>query len=74
MLGRRGPAQAAFTNPELLELGEMAGADIAVDPADLELDAISEQSLAEEGATIARRNVEVLREYATRRRRASRGW
>ena len=66
VLGRRGPAQAAFTNPELLELGEMAGADIAVDPADLELDAISEQSLAEEGATIARRNVEVLREYATR--------
>ena len=42
VLGRRGPAQAAFTNPELLELGEMAGADIAVDPADLELDAVSE--------------------------------
>ena len=41
VLGRRGPAQAAFTNPELLELGEMAGADIAVDPADLELDPVS---------------------------------
>ena len=65
VLGRRGPAQAAFTNPELLELGEMAGADIAVDPADLELDPISEASLAEDGATIPRRNVEVLREYAT---------
>ena len=25
VLGRRGPAQAAFTNPELLELGEMTG-------------------------------------------------
>ena len=39
MLGRRGPAQAAFTNPELKELGELAGADVVVDPADLVLDA-----------------------------------
>ena len=41
MLGRRGPAQAAFTPPELKELGELAGADVIVDPADLELDAAS---------------------------------
>ncbi len=41
MLGRRGPAQAAFTTPELQELGELAGADVAVDPADLELDLAS---------------------------------
>ena len=32
MLGRRGPAQAAFTPPELQELGELAGADVVVDP------------------------------------------
>src|ERR671929_732303 len=32
VLGRRGPAQAAFTNPELLELGEMTDADVFVDP------------------------------------------
>ena len=36
MVGRRGPAQAAFTTPELHELGELAGADVIVDPADLE--------------------------------------
>ncbi|HZC31459.1 MAG TPA: FAD-dependent oxidoreductase, partial [Gaiellaceae bacterium] len=36
VLGRRGPAQAAFTPPELAELGELAGADVIVDPADLE--------------------------------------
>jgi ferredoxin--NADP+ reductase len=30
ILGRRGPVQAKFTNPEVKELGEMAGADIAV--------------------------------------------
>jgi NADPH-dependent glutamate synthase beta subunit-like oxidoreductase len=38
ILGRRGPAQAAFTNPELRELGELVRADVVVDPADLELD------------------------------------
>ena len=40
MLGRRGPAQAAFTTPELRELGELTRADIIVDPADMELDAV----------------------------------
>ena len=33
VLGRRGPAQAAFTNPELRELGELTGVDVQVDPA-----------------------------------------
>ena len=28
VVGRRGPAQAAFTTPELTELGELAGADV----------------------------------------------
>jgi ferredoxin--NADP+ reductase len=64
MVGRRGPAQAAFTTPELQELGELAGANVAVDPADLELDPASEASL--EDNSTARRNVEILREYATR--------
>ncbi|HEY6054287.1 MAG TPA: FAD-dependent oxidoreductase, partial [Gaiellaceae bacterium] len=64
MLGRRGPVQAAFTTPELKELGELAGADVIVDPADLELDAASEAAL--EGDTNAERNLEVLREYAAR--------
>ncbi len=65
MLGRRGPAQAAFTNPELKELGELAGADVIVDPAELELDPASESALAEDRST-ARRNVDLLREYASR--------
>ena len=37
MVGRRGPAQARFTTKELRELGELANADVLVDPADLEL-------------------------------------
>jgi ferredoxin/flavodoxin---NADP+ reductase len=72
LLARRGPAQAAFTTPELKELGELADADVIVDPADLDLDAANEAAL--EHDTNARRNVEVLREYAARqpagRRRA----
>jgi ferredoxin/flavodoxin---NADP+ reductase len=64
ILARRGPAQAAFTTPELKEMGELAGADVIVRPEDVELDPASEASL--EHDTNARRNVEVLREYATR--------
>jgi len=64
MVGRRGPAQAAFTPPELIELGELAGADVLVDPADLELDPASEAAVAED--VRAQRNVDVLREYAAR--------
>jgi ferredoxin--NADP+ reductase len=64
LLSRRGPAQASFTTPELKELGELAGADVLVDPADLDLDPTSEASL--ETDTNARRNLEVLREYAAR--------
>jgi ferredoxin--NADP+ reductase len=66
LVGRRGPLQAAFTNPELRELGELADADVIVDPAELELDRHSEQAL--ETADVTRkRNLEVLREYAARR-------
>jgi ferredoxin--NADP+ reductase len=64
VLARRGPAQAAFTTPELKEFGELADADVVVDPADLELDPVSEAAL--EHDTNARRNVEVLRDYASR--------
>src|SRR5947209_1786846 len=65
MLGRRGPAQAAFTPPELQELGELAGADVAVDPEELELDPASRAAL-EEDRERARRNVQILREFAAR--------
>ena len=38
LLGRRGPAQAAFTNPELRELGELSRAAPVIEPGELELD------------------------------------
>ena len=65
MLGRRGPVQAAFTPPELKELGELAGSDVIVDPNDLRLDAASERAL-EEDRERARRNYELLGEFAER--------
>jgi ferredoxin--NADP+ reductase len=69
--GRRGPAQAAFTNPELLELGELDLADVVVDPADVELDAASQAWLeSDEADGTSRRNVEILRGYAARERTA----
>lgn len=67
ILGRRGPAQAAFTNPELLELGELERADVIVDPADLELDPASQAWLdSDESDKTSRENVRILREYAAR--------
>ena len=59
VVGRRGPAQAAFTTPELIEFGELAGADVIVDPRDLE-------GADGGGDTNSERNLDVLREYASR--------
>ena len=64
VLGRRGPAQAAFTTKELRELGELAEADIIVSPADLELDDASRAAADADRAVL--RNVEVMREWSTR--------
>src|SRR6476619_3350372 len=58
IVGRRGPAQASWTTQELKEMGELAGADVSVDPAELEG--------AAEGDTPTQRNMEVLREFAAR--------
>ena len=45
MLGRRGPLQAAFTNVEVRELGELIGADINVLPEEVRLDSLSQAEL-----------------------------
>lgn len=73
VLGRRGPAQAAFTNPELLELGDLDDVDVIVDPAELALDEHSAAWLASDAADqTRRRNVEILRDYADRPPRGAR--
>ena len=65
IVGRRGPAQAAFTNPELLELGELSDADVIVDATELDHALAVHDAGAEENIT-SRRNVEILRSYAER--------
>ena len=66
ILGRRGPAQAAFTNKEIREFGELPGVDVVVDPADLELDAASAAWVQRAGDKTVERNLEILRGYAER--------
>lgn len=61
LLGRRGPAQAAFTNPELRELGELERADVIVD-----LEQVDDVALPADADPTKRRNVEILRGYAQR--------
>jgi ferredoxin--NADP+ reductase len=59
VLGRRGPAQATFTTQELRELGELDGATVLVDAADLELDPGAEERAADDRNVV--RNLAVLR-------------
>ncbi len=66
LLGRRGPAQAAFTNPELRELGELSRAAPVIDPAELELDEHSRAWLENDADPTAKRNYELLRAYSER--------
>ena len=62
LLGRRGPAQAAFTSPEISELGKLADAEIRTLPEELVLDEDS-RAVAESDRIIARK-IEILQRYA----------
>jgi len=64
LLGRRGPAQAAFTNPEIKELGELADADITARPDEVELDELTRASLERAPDRATMKKVEILRGYA----------
>ena len=60
VLGRRGPAQAAFTTKEIKEIGGLEEIDVVIPPADAELDELSRRWLDENGSTGAKNNVEYL--------------
>ncbi len=64
VLGRRGPAQSAFTNPEIKELGEMEDAEVIVAPDEVDLDEHSRAYIESGEDRTARRNVEILTDYA----------
>lgn len=66
LLGRRGPAQAAFTNPELKELGHLAEADLIIRPDEAALDELSRAELEASGDRMLQRKVDMIAEFAAR--------
>ncbi len=66
LLGRRGPAQAAFSPKEIEEVGAVEGAELQVDAAAMELDPVSQQWLETAAPRAAQRNVRYLREASLR--------
>ena len=66
LLGRRGPAQAAFTNPEVKELGELADADVTAVPDEVELDDLSRAAMERTGDRATRKKVDLLQAFAKR--------
>jgi ferredoxin--NADP+ reductase len=64
ILGRRGPAQAAFTNPEIKELSEMEEADLIIYPEEAELDDLSREFLEKNPDRTTQKKVEMLQTFA----------
>ena len=61
LLGRRGVAQAAFTNPEIRELAELDGVDLVVRPEEVALDEVNREFLAEHASEQThQRNVDII--------------
>jgi len=67
LVGRRGPVQAAFTNPEIKELGKLADCETSTRPDEMELDALSAQALVNADDKTTPRKLEILRSYSGRR-------
>lgn len=63
IVGRRGPAQAKFTTPELRELCELAEADLVIQESDLVLSAADEEELKDPDNSAAAKNVELMKEH-----------
>src|SRR5262249_35358684 len=61
LLGRRGPAQAAFTNPEIREVGELAVADVVALPNEVELDELSRAAVEASQDRATLKKVDILK-------------
>jgi ferredoxin--NADP+ reductase len=66
LLGRRGPAQAAFTNPEIKELGELADADITTRAEEVEPDELTRAALERTPDRATMKKIEIIQGYASR--------
>jgi ferredoxin--NADP+ reductase len=68
MVGRRGPVQAAFTPPELKELGELADCDAVVEASELALNDASRAEIETLRWRDAKKNCELLAAFAAQPR------
>ena len=66
MLGRRGPAQAAFTNPELRELENLEDADLLVLPDEAEPDSLTLEELERKPDRAAQTKIGLIKKASER--------
>ena len=66
VLGRRGPAQAAFTLPELLGLADADNVDVIVPPGEAQLDPVTAAALESAPPSVTGLKTEILGEVASR--------
>jgi len=64
MIGRRGPAQAAFTNPELKELGNLETADCLILKDESEVDELTAQHLIDNLERSVEKKLEIISEFS----------
>ncbi len=68
LLGRRGPAQAAFTPPEIKEMGELLDSAVTVPPDEAKIDKVSQEYMDENPDRNVDKNVAFISDYAGRER------
>lgn len=66
LLGRRGPAQAAFSPKEIEEVGALAGVDLVVSAGAMDFDDVTLRWLETDAPRAAKRNVRYLSEQSQR--------
>ena len=66
MLGRRGPAQAAFTNPELRELEKLEDADLLTLPDEAQPDPLTLEELERKPDRAAQTKIELIKKASER--------
>ena len=66
VLGRRGPAQAAFTNPELRELENLEDADLLALPGEAQTDPLTLEELEHKPDRAAQTKIELIKKASER--------
>lgn len=64
MLGRRGPAQAAFTNPEIKELGKLEEAEVRTLPDEVDIDDLTREELEKSDDKYTEKKLEIVKSFA----------